>query len=177
MLAPGDHETLIAALEQPGSVPWLASAAERDACLAETLDAAIARCRALMGDDPATWGWGRLHHGYFEHPLGQAFPEAGLRDVGPLPKGGSGSTVMMSRYRPGDHRAVTGASFRTVIDVGNWDESRFINTPGQSGDPRSPHYADLALTWSTGGYHPLVYSREAVDAATIRRIVLKPGTA
>ena len=174
LLVPGDHETLIAALETPGSHAWLANAAERDACLADTLVAAIARCRELLGDDPAGWAWGRLHHGYFEHPLGRAFPDSGLRDVGPLPKGGSVSTVMMSRYRPGDHRAVTGASFRMVVDVGNWDASRFVNTPGQSGDPRSPHYGDLAQTWSTGGYHPLVYSREAVAAAAERRIVLKP---
>lgn len=175
LLAPGDHETLIGALEKPGSAPWLATERARDACLAETLAAAFAHCGALLGEDPASWRWGRLHHGYFEHPLNRAFPKAGLRDVGPLPKGGSVSTVMMSRYRPDDYRAITGASFRTVIDVGNWDASRFINAPGQSGDPRSPHYDDLAAIWSKGGYHPLVYSRAAVEDATVRRMVLKPA--
>ncbi|TDR93591.1 penicillin acylase family protein [Enterovirga rhinocerotis] len=175
LLAPGDHETLLAALEAPGSVPWLADASERNASLAETLSAAVADCAKRLGEDPAGWAWGRLHHGLFEHPLGRAFPDAGLRDVGPLPKGGSGSTVMNTRYRPSDFRAVVGASFRTVIDVGNWDESRFINTPGQSGDPRSPHYDDLAATWAGRGYHPLVYSREAIEAAAERRIVLTPA--
>jgi penicillin amidase len=174
LLAPGDHETLIAALETPGLFSWLPSADERDACLAATLAGAVAHCGRLMGEDKTGWAWGRLHHGAFPHPLSRVFPNAGLRDVGPLPKGGSGSTVMNTRYRPGDFRAVVGASFRTVIDVGAWDESVFINTPGQSGDPRSPHYDDLATIWAGRDYLPLLYSREAVDAAATLRIRLVP---
>ncbi|MDQ3942857.1 MAG: penicillin acylase family protein [Actinomycetota bacterium] len=30
-----------------------------------------------------------------------------------------------------------------MVDVGNWDNSLLMNTPGQSGDPCSSHYADL----------------------------------
>ena len=58
-----------------------------------------------------------------------------------------------------------GASFRMVCDVGNWDASVCINAPGQSGDPRSAHYDDLAPKWAAGEYVPLPFSREAVDAA------------
>ncbi|MEJ0064985.1 MAG: penicillin acylase family protein [Caulobacteraceae bacterium] len=42
-----------------------------------------------------------------------------------------------------DFAAINGASFRMVVDVGDWDNSRIINSPGQSGDPASPHYDDL----------------------------------
>jgi penicillin amidase len=38
-----------------------------------------------------------------------------------------------------------------------------INTPGQSGDPWSPHYRDLYPLWAAGTYVPLDYSRAAVD--------------
>ncbi|MBT8162677.1 penicillin acylase family protein [Arthrobacter sp. GN70] len=38
--------------------------------------------------------------------------------------------------------------------------------PGQSGDPRSPHYADLLSTWANGESFPLLYSRSAIEAAT-----------
>ncbi len=178
MLAPGDHETLLAGLERPGRFRWLATPAERDAVLSETLADAFATCAGLLGPDPSAWAWGRLHHGQFEHPLGAALDALGPgRDVGPLPIGGSGSTVMNTRYRPGDFRAIGGASFRTVIDVGAWDRSRFINAPGQSGDPRSPHYGDLAPAWAGRGYHPLLYSNEAVDAVVRIRIVLVPAGA
>jgi penicillin amidase len=91
---------------------------------------------------------------------------AGLAlDVGPLPMAGSDSTPMNTAYRFTDFRVVLGASVRVVMDVGDWDKSQCINSPGQSGDPRSPHYADLAEQWSRGGYVPMLYSREAVDAA------------
>ena len=61
------------------------------------------------------------------------------------------------------------------MDVGAWDNSMVINTPGESGDPASPHYADLFPLWATGAYVPLLYSREAVDKHAERIISLTPG--
>ncbi|MCW3474066.1 penicillin acylase family protein [Limobrevibacterium gyesilva] len=173
LLVPGDTETLLALLEQPDHrLP------DRDALLARTLVAAVADCRERLGPDASGWAWGRLHHGYFPHPLAPVAPLSpvapGMRDVGPLPKGGSGSTPMAASYRLSDFRVTTGASFRMVVDVGNWDNSRAINAPGQSGDPRSPHYDDLAPLWAAGDYVPLLYSRDAVDAAARLRIRLSP---
>ena len=57
------------------------------------------------------------------------------------------------------------------MDVGAWDNSMAINTPGQSGDPMSPHYRDLFPLWAAGTYVPLRYSRAAVegDAETVIR--------
>jgi penicillin amidase len=64
-----------------------------------------------------------------------------------------------------------------VLDVGGWDNSLVVNTPGQSGDPESPHYRDLFPLWVSGQYAPLVYSRAAVEAATERVITLTPAPA
>ena len=167
LLVPGDVETLLGLLEQPDArVP------DRDGLLRSTLAAAMADCRARMGE-PADWEWGKLHHGYFAHPLGRV--AAGLPDVGPLPKGGSGSCVMNAGYRLSDFRVTSGASFRMVVDVGNWDASMCINAPGQSGDPRSPHYADLAPRWAAGEYVPMLFSQQAVDAAAEEVIRLVPA--
>ena len=168
MLSPGDNETLLATLEST-------DAASLDVLLPETLGAAFAACRELLGADPAKWRWGDLHHGYFEHPLSRVASEPVIRDVGPLAIGGSGSTPMNTTYRSTDFRATVGASFRVVMDVGDWDAARVINTPGQSGDPRSPHYDDLAPLWARGEYVPMVFSREAVDAAAKERFVLRPA--
>ena len=44
----------------------------------------------------------------------------------------------------------------------------------QSGDPASPHYADLAPHWAQGDYVPMLYSRAAVDRMEMQRIELLP---
>jgi penicillin amidase len=62
-----------------------------------------------------------------------------------------------------------------VLDVGDWDNSRAINTPGQSGNPASSHYRDLAGSWAQGQYFPLLYSRAAVEKAALETIELVPA--
>ena len=48
------------------------------------------------------------------------------------------------------------------------------SAPGQSGQPGSPHYADLLPLWEKGEYFPLAFSRKKVDEVTRHRLVLKP---
>jgi penicillin amidase len=81
---------------------------------------------------------------------------------------------MLGHYEAADYRVTIGASVRMVVDVGAWDNSVWINTPGQSALPDSPHYADLAPLWAAGDYVPMLYSAEAVDSATRSRINLVP---
>ncbi len=95
--------------------------------------------------------------------------------VGRLAMGGSAFSPFAATYRAMDFRVTAGASFRMVLDVGNWDQSVTVNTPGQSGDPFSPHYRDLAPLWVSGEYVPLVYSREAVERAAREAIRLTPA--
>jgi penicillin amidase len=82
---------------------------------------------------------------------------------------------MAATYRASDYKLTAGASFRMMLDVGNWDASRVINTPGQSGNPDSPNYRDLAPLWLEGKYVPLRYSRGAVEKETVERIQLTPA--
>ena len=116
----------------------------------------VRNCAARLGHDTAKWAWGRLHHGYFQHAASPLLPGnlSTSWDVGPLPVGGSGSTPMHAGYRITDFRCISGASVRLIMDVGDWDNSVCINAPGQSGDPGSPHYGDLALLWARGEYAP-----------------------
>ncbi|SEE64388.1 penicillin amidase [Rhizobiales bacterium GAS188] len=175
LLLPGDIDGLLHVLEVPDGRFGADPLAQRDALLRETLAAAVAECRRRLGDDPATWRWGALHHGFFEHALSNlALPSMPASDVGPLPKGGSGSTPMHTGYRQSDFRVTHGASVRLVIDVGEWDNSVCMNSPGQSGDPRSQHYRDLAPGWARGDYVPLLYSRARIEPEIVARIALLP---
>ncbi|MEY8828394.1 penicillin acylase family protein [Sedimentitalea sp. XS_ASV28] len=170
-LVPGNIPTVLRALT--GERPALAERlGDREALLAETLAAAWQEASERFGDDPAVWRWGDLHKGYFRHAL---TPLGTGHDVGPLSTGGSSTTVMLGHYDASDFRVHTGASVRMVVDVGAWDNSVWINAPGQSGVPGSTHYDDLAPMWAAGDYVPMRYSAEAVDAATVTRIALVPG--
>jgi penicillin amidase len=73
-----------------------------------------------------------------------------------------------------DFRQTGGSSFRIVVDVGEWDASLFMNSPGQSGDPRSLHYSDLFEGWAANEAFPLLYGREKIEEATGQRVVLEP---
>ncbi|MCQ4160571.1 penicillin acylase family protein [Roseomonas sp. GC11] len=177
LLVPQDMESLLRVVEQPDARFGADPVAGRDALLAECLLAAFRDCVERMGLCPTEWNWGRLHHGYFAHALQGLSPETAAMDVGPFPLGGSAQTPMHTGYRPSDFRCNHGASVRLVMDVGAWDNSLCINAPGQSGDPASPHYADLAPHWARGAYVPLLYSREAVAAMEMQRITLLPEDA
>lgn len=146
-----------------------------DDLMLRTLSEAIAQTKQRLGSDRSKWQWGKLATALFEHPLS---PLAGddLRakmNVGPAPKSGDGSVVGLAAYRSHDFRVQGGASFRMVLDVGHWDDSVAVNSPGQSGDPSSPHYRDLFPLWIQGKYLPLNYSRAAVKRATERKIILE----
>lgn len=149
------------------------SAALRAEILLGSLGLAFAETARLLGPDPATWRWGALHRADFQPSLPIAGRDAERR-VGPVPIGGSGSTPMAMGTGP-DFRVVSGASVRVVMDVGAWDNSMAINTPGQSGDPASPHYRDLFPRWATGNYVPFVWSRPRVLQEAERIISVTPG--
>jgi penicillin G amidase len=167
---------IVAYLEAPDQSLGENPAAARDRILRESLGEAVAEVSDKLGADSTMWRWGRLHVAEFHHalmPLADKATAAQLQ-VGPLAFGGAANVPHAGTYRRSDYHLTAGASFRMVLDVGNWDASRTINTPGQSGDPFSGHYRDLAPLWATGQYVPLLYSRAAVEAATAEAITLTP---
>ena len=58
----------------------------------------------------------------------------------------------------------SGANYREVLDVNDWDRSVMTNVPGESGVPGNPHYGDLIKDWADGRYHQMPFSRKAVEA-------------
>ncbi|HEX5378892.1 MAG TPA: penicillin acylase family protein [Phenylobacterium sp.] len=177
LIGSGDIAAVMDYLEHPDAALGAEPGAARDQILLASLGDAAREVAARLGPDPKTWAWGRLHQAEFVHALSPlATPEqAAAMKAGPAPMGGTSLSPMAATWRAGDFRVVSGASFRMVLDVGNWDASRTINTPGQSGDPASPHFRDLFPLWVKGEYVPLVYSRKAVEDATETVIRLTPG--
>lgn len=154
----------------------LRRAASRPAMVDAALASGWAEAQRLMGSDPAAWRWGTLHQVRISHPLSSipaiaaAFP--------PIEGEGSGgdSYTVMARWLGGgpSWRVGGGASYLQVIDVGDWDKSIMLNLPGQSNDPRSPHYRDQYAPWIAGNVLPMSFSRAAVDAVAASRSTLTP---
>lgn len=173
---PGTTPSILAILAHPDSRLGADPRAARDALLLQSLAAALAETKERLGSDRSAWAWGKLQFVLLEHPLAPLADEhtRAQMNVGPRPKAGDHSTVGASYYRPKDFRLASGASFRMVIDVGHWDRSVAVNTPGQSGDWTNEHYRDLFPLWLSGEYFPLLYSRAAVVKATTQTFVLEP---
>lgn len=174
-----DPRTMLDTLEHPETRFRGNATEQRDHILLTSLGAAYQEMEKLQGADSSQWKWGKLHFNLCEHPVSPILDEQTRAkiNVGPIPKHGGRYTVNASGYRTSDFRQSLGPSARLVIDVGNWDNSRAVNHPGQSGDPDSPHYRDLAPLWRAGQYFPLLYSREAVKNAVEKKIELVPQTA
>lgn len=170
-------EVWISRVEDPAAWSGPDPRAARDRVLLASLAAAVAETESRLGPDWEGWRWGRLHTAQLRHPLSAWLePEERHRvDVGPAPRGGSGATVGSIGYGLSDFVQRYGATFRMVLDVGRWDDSLAMNSPGQSGDPSSPHYRDLFGPWSRDEALPLLFSRERVLAAAERRILLRPA--
>lgn len=177
---PPAARTLVGSGSVDGVVTWLETpeaAATRDGLLLASLGEAVADLKTRMGPDMATWSWGRLHHADFTPSVAVlADPQlARQMSTGPLEIPGSAQSPRAATYRPSDFNQTAGASVRLVMDVGAWDNSVAINTPGQSGDPFSVHYRDLFPLWASGAYAPLDFSRAAVDRDAELVVSLTPG--
>lgn len=170
----GDARIDIDLLERPG--PRLGPQPDRivDEILLSSLRDAVDHLDSVLGPDRCDWAWGQLHAARLTHPAAGLVSEPARQRMAlePQPRGGSGDTIGNTAYLP-DYTQNGGSTFRVVIDVGNWDDSLAMNAPGQSGDPESPHYADLFLPWSRDDAFPLLYTRPMVEAATEQRIHLE----
>jgi len=172
----GQLQAVIEYLEHPDGALGADPEAARDSILLESLRGALAELNRRLGPDMTTWFWGRLHRATFE-PAVAVLANAELRaqmSVGPLQTPGSASTPRAQPYKASDFSVIAGASVRLVMDVGAWDNSVAMNTPGQSGDPMSAHYRDLFPMWAQGTYVPLRFSRAAVDRDAEDLIHLSP---
>ncbi|MDQ8160915.1 MAG: penicillin acylase family protein [Gemmatimonadota bacterium] len=165
----------IAWLTEPDSLLGANPVVARDFILFRAFNEAVADLTKRFGPNIADWHYGdaKLHHARIAHPLDGIIADS-LRSrlsPGPLPRGGYANTLNATGNTDNQ---TAGASFRVVMDLANWDGAMVTNTPGQSGDPRSPYYHNLFGPWARGEYAPLPYSPAAVKARTAETIVLRP---
>jgi penicillin G amidase len=133
-----------------------------DAFLLGALHDALAALRSAgrLGET-----WGQAGRRVARHPL-SSFGWHGW-DGTPFPGRGSG-------YSPHVQGLDITQSFRAVWDLGNWESGGIVIPQGESGQPGSSHYRDLAPAWLDGKLVPLPFDDAAVARAAASRFELAP---
>ncbi|HKS88333.1 MAG TPA: penicillin acylase family protein, partial [Stellaceae bacterium] len=155
-----DLKPQIVAAVLTGHPEWCAAkeqqAGDCNALLSSTLAAALAELRQSYGPDIARWTWGRAHVAEFPNPVFSRIPL--LRDLTAvdIPTAGGFDTVDRGATTIHDERDPFaqrfGAGLRIITDLAAPADARMIAAPGQSGNPLSPHFADLLERWRDFGW-------------------------
>ena len=171
---------LLELLQREEDSPWYADAASgrrrtREELIETALKLAVARLRRDVNPTPRNWAWGRMHQIRYSHTLGSAPILGWLFNRGPYPIGGDGTTPNQTAFMPELPPGLVQvqASYRQILDVGNWDAAQGVTASGQSGHPVSRNYADQIPMWLEGAYHKMPWSRAAVEEAARHRLILK----
>jgi penicillin amidase len=147
----------------------------RDSLLVTTLQESVKSLSNKLGKEPAQWRYGqeKYKHVLIRHPLGNALNDELKKkfEPGPLPRGGYSNTV--NNTGSGDNQT-SGATFRIICDLVEWDRCLAINSPGQSGNPDHPHYKNLFELWARDGYFPLFFSEEKIRSVLYSALTLAP---
>ena len=149
--------------------------AGRNELLLNALDRTVEALTQQLGAEFSKWMYGqpKYKHMHLHHPLSKAVtPEIREKlDVGPAGRGGNSYTV---NNTSGADNQRSGASFKIICDVADWDYCLATNNPGQNGDPEHPHYSNLFETWSNDQYFPLFYTRPKVESVMAESWKLRP---
>jgi penicillin G amidase len=147
-------------------------AASCAAQLSAALEQALAQLRRRYGDDMNGWQWGRAHEAQFVNQMWAKVPLiGGLIALGIPADGGydtvnAGATRVASPDEP--YADIQGPTLRMIVDLSDIAASRFMISPGQSGNPLSAHYGDLMQSWRDVTYLTLG------KAAAAHTLVLTP---
>ncbi|MCX4747164.1 penicillin acylase family protein [Kitasatospora sp. NBC_01287] len=137
---------------------------------------------AHLGKDISTWSWGRLHQlnlknqtlGVDNSSIASGVVHR-LLNRGPFNLGGGSAAVDAAGWTAAEGYDVDWIpSMRMVVDLSDFDASRWINVGGESGHAFSPNYDDQTSLWSQGKLLTWAYSSGAVNSATKNRLTLTP---
>ncbi|MFZ6030186.1 MAG: penicillin acylase family protein [Chloroflexota bacterium] len=150
----------------------------RDEIVQKSFTDALAWLRESYGPKPQDWRWERVHTSVYTHqPLGQSgVPLLEGLFNGPRLSVRGGQFTVVQTWFPGtlSFNGNFGSSQRMLIDLANPDQSFAVNTTGQSEHLFHPHRADQIALWQDLAYHPMRFTREAIEANAENTLTLTP---
>ncbi|MBU8895096.1 penicillin acylase family protein [Corallococcus sp. M34] len=175
---------IIGLMSQPDSPWWddpkTPEKETRDDILRRALGEAAQWLTEKYGAQPSGWEWGKVHTLTYAHGMlgGPAIP-------GPVRR------VFNTRTVParGDNYSVDGASFlwnrpftvvhgtalRMIVDMSDLSKSVSVHGPGQSEHLYHPHRDDMLDLIRDVKFHPMLATRDAVEAHQKQTLTLEPA--
>jgi penicillin amidase len=152
--------------------PWLLTPAGGAWCggdckpaLGLALHDAVNNLATTYGDNLATWRWGDVHKAVFAHPLLGSLPVIGRLASRSVAVPGDNTTLFRGgNGMLGQFTSLHGAAYRGIYDLADLERSRFVVTPGQSGNFFSPHAWDMLKLWAAGTTITIPASPDTVSA-------------
>ena len=129
---------------------WFASG--WDAEMLAALHEAISVIEGKHGVNADRWAWGEVRSATLIHPVGEAAPFRRIFNLGPIPFDGDTNTISVGAADPGDPlgNPIGIATMRMAVEVGEWENNRWVLAGGVSGNPLSKHYDDQFELWRRG---------------------------
>ncbi|WP_328913917.1 MULTISPECIES: penicillin acylase family protein [unclassified Streptomyces] len=150
----------------------------RDQLLAQAMKDARYELTAKLGKDINTWSWGRLHKLDLKNQtLGTDGPGVlkWLLNRGSWQLGGGEAAVDATGWNAaGGYDIAWVPSMRMIVNLQNFDKSRWINLTGASGHAYNAHYTDQTGKWANGELLPWYYSDTQVDRTSEAKMALTP---
>ncbi|HEX9035913.1 MAG TPA: penicillin acylase family protein [Ktedonobacterales bacterium] len=152
----------------------------RDVAVARAMRDAYDQLVKTYGADTSKWTWGTLHTATFAHPLASVSPLNLIFGVAPVARPGDNTTINVGgdgdySADPPSYDQHTVPSMREIIDLSNLDNSLWITTTGESGQPFSAHYHDMVPLWDQNEYQPMAFSPSALSKLTASVLTLTPA--
>ena len=127
------------------------------------------------GDLHTLWRWDKMHTAHFDHPLGAVKPLDRIFNISGVPVGGDNFTVNPGSFKYKDLFSVNkGPSYRQIVDLSDWNNSRSMHTTGQSGQPFHKHFSDMIEPWRKVEHHPMLFDRAQIEQNREGLLVLVP---
>jgi penicillin amidase len=124
--------------------------------LAQALELALDDLTGRYGAGMSDWRWGRAHEAAFTNQLLSRVPVLRGIFATRIAADGGDDTLNRAATVPRDDSDpfadVHGPTLRMIVDLADTAAARFMIAPGQSGNPLSPHYADLMGPWREIAY-------------------------
>ncbi|WP_055589061.1 penicillin acylase family protein [Peterkaempfera griseoplana] len=155
----------------------------RDALLLQAMTDARQELTSKLSKDVSTWSWGRLHTltlkeqtmGSDESSIASGVVHK-LLNRGPYQLSGGSAAVDATGWNAAAGYQVDWIpSMRMVVDLSNFDASRWINVGGASGHAYHPNYNDQTQLWADGQLLPWAFSADAVKKTLKDHLVLTRG--